>query len=102
MNNLMLATKPDTYFPESFSRSSCPRGRFDQRVQKLMQLVPLSRAESEVTLLLVEGHSPRGISDIRFRSIQTVRTQIKNVLNKVDLPRTSSLIIYVSGLLGES
>jgi DNA-binding CsgD family transcriptional regulator len=55
----------------------------------------LSSVESHIVYLLMIGHTPKQIADIRERSIETIRTQIKHIFNKVRINRTADLLSLV-------
>lgn len=71
-----------------------PRGLED----RLSGLFSLSKTEVQVCILLVEGLSPADIASKRARSLDTVRTQIKQILSKTGMKRTSELIAFISKL----
>lgn len=61
-------------------------------VNGLAQLYGLTTTEEIITQLLVSGKSIGDISDIRNTSIQTVRTQVKSILQKTNSNTQSNLV----------
>lgn len=55
----------------------------------------LSGTEHHIVMLIAQGCSPLEISDIRERSIETIRTQIKQVMHKVGVNRANSIALEV-------
>lgn len=55
----------------------------------------LSRTEKHIVFLIAKGHSPREISEIRERSIETVRSQIKEIMHKLGVRRMNNIVIEV-------
>ncbi len=51
----------------------------------------LTAAEAEVALMLAEGQGPRTIAEARSVSINTVRTQLRNIYDKLGVSRQSEL-----------
>jgi len=45
-----------------------------------------------------EGLSPREIADARERSIETIRTQIKQIITKIGLSTSNALIAHINSL----
>jgi len=62
---------------------------------KLKQEFNLTNAEHEILLLVSKGHTPLEISEIRERSIETVRTQIKRIMQKLNVRRTHNMVLKV-------
>lgn len=56
-------------------------GKADQAARVLYRLTP---SEASVLGLLVEGHSPRDVSALRNRSVETIRQQIRSMLAKTE------------------
>lgn len=73
--------------------------KMDKRIKKacshLMRNHNLTDAEHHILILLVLGHTPKEIAGIRKRSVDTVRTQIKHVLHKMQMSRVVNLISLV-------
>lgn len=65
----------------------------------LMRGFGLSEAECDVARALVEGESARRIAQSRDRSLETVRTQIKSILRKVNVHSQSDLIRLSAALV---
>ncbi len=65
----------------------CPRS--------LAQLYNLSPTESELLARLVEGRSLSEIADLRQVSIYTARTQLKTIMNKLNISRQVDLVRLV-------
>lgn len=64
----------------------------------LAKLYNLSPTEATLLALLVEGKSSSEITDLRNVSINTVRTQIKTIMNKLGASRQADLVrIVMSG-----
>ncbi|MFC3563229.1 response regulator [Pedobacter jamesrossensis] len=55
----------------------------------------LSTREIEIVKLITEGNTNSEIADILFLSIRTVDTHRKNILNKLGLNNTATLVKYV-------
>lgn len=55
----------------------------------------LSGAERHIAYLISTGHTPKEIAEIRARSLDTVRTQIKSLMQKVGVQRVSNLVVEV-------
>lgn len=51
----------------------------------------LTRAERQVVILVVNGLTPKEIALRRHRSVETIRTQIKSVREKLGVCRISTL-----------
>ena len=51
----------------------------------------LTAAEAEVALMLAEGQGPQTIAEARNASINTVRTQLRNIYDKLGVNRQSEL-----------
>jgi DNA-binding CsgD family transcriptional regulator len=62
----------------------------------LTALYGLTQAESEVAVLLAEGFAPAEIADQRSVSIETVRNQIKALLQKTGANRIGGLIALLA------
>lgn len=61
----------------------------------LAQLYDLSPAEAELLARLVEGRSLNEIADLRQVSIYTARTQLKTIMNKLNISRQADLVRLV-------
>jgi len=66
---------------------------------RLAALYDLTRAESEVAVLLAEGLAPTEIADRRSVSLDTVRNQIKALLQKTGADRLGGLIALMARTL---
>ena len=49
----------------------------------------LTKTENTIVSLIAQGYSVNEIADLRCRSIETVRTQVKSVKEKMQIPRTN-------------
>ena len=58
---------------------------------RLMDMFRLTHAETQITLNLIQGLSPRQIAEKRMASVETVRTQLKFVLEKTQSERQAEL-----------
>ncbi len=58
----------------------------------------LSRRETEVAVLAIQGHSNREIADLLFVCEQTVKDHLHNIFEKLDIRRRSELAAKVLGL----
>jgi len=58
----------------------------------------LSAAEADITMRLANGETPKEISTARQSSIHTVRTQIKQVLQKTDSRNISDMVRIFTGI----
>lgn len=69
------------------------------RDNRFMPFEALSRRESEVLLLLMEGHSVAKIAESSFVSVGTVRTQVKAILRKLGVNSQAAAVAlaYRSG-----
>lgn len=66
--------------------------------KKLEALYQLSSTEIDIAIQLADGFSPKEIADTRNRSIETIRTQIKQVIGKVGLKSSTKLVALVNQL----
>lgn len=62
---------------------------------ELTQALRLSGTEKHIVLLISQGHSPKEISQIRERSVETVRSQIKQIMHKFGVNRMSNIVLEV-------
>ena len=62
---------------------------------ELTQELRLSSTEKHIVLLISQGHSPKEISQIRERSVETVRSQIKQIMHKFGVNRMSNIVLEV-------
>tara|TARA_R110002072_G_scaffold302967_1_gene490448 strand:+ start:1982 stop:3109 length:1128 start_codon:yes stop_codon:yes gene_type:complete len=69
------------------------------KVFRLSQLYGLSSQETAVAKYLADGHSPKEISKIRHRSIETVRTQVKQITAKMNAKSINDLVYKLNQLL---
>lgn len=67
---------------------------------RLEKLYHLTKAESDISAQLCAGLSPADISKIRFRSVDTIRTQIKTIQTKMNVHSTNKVISNVARLTG--
>ena len=69
------------------------------RDNRFMPFESLSRRESEVLCLLMEGHSVAKIAESSFVSVGTVRTQVKAILRKLGVSSQAAAVAlaYRSG-----
>jgi|GEM_PF-5852880 len=67
--------------------------------QVLYSAFELTRAEIEIVRLLNGGLSLKEIAEQRHRSLDTIRTQIKNILHKTDTQNQTNLMRHVTSLL---
>ena len=66
--------------------------------KKLEALYQLSSTEIDIVTQLASGLSPKEIADNRCRSIETIRTQIKQVIGKVGVKSSTKLVALVNQL----
>lgn len=69
--------------------------KLNKACTELSELYGLSGTEWHIVFLISNGHSPHEIAEIRERSIETVRTQIKHIMQKVGVKRVSNLVVEV-------
>jgi len=69
--------------------------------KRLMDMFTLTKTEAELIHLLSQGLKVREIAEHRDRSIETVRTQIKNILRKTNCTSQNKLLSIVSALVAE-
>lgn len=62
------------------------------RTKKNEEPVWLSNREKEVLKYIADGQTTKGIADIIFRDIETVRTYRKNLLIKLDARNTAEMV----------
>lgn len=67
--------------------------------EMLMQVFGLTRAECEVARGIIGGQSLDVLAAARERSLQTVRTQAKSILRKLELRTQAELIRMVAALM---
>lgn len=67
-------------------------------VPALMQMYQLSESEARVAAALAEGHCVQDIADQHKVKVSTVRTQVKNALEKAGVRRQAELVAVVSRL----
>lgn len=65
----------------------------------LKQAFGLTDAECDIAKALVSGENPKQIAQTRNRALDTVRTQIKSVLRKVDVRSQGELIRLTAALV---
>lgn len=61
----------------------------------LSQRYALTASEAEVALLLSGGESVKSIAQIRGSTVQTVRTQIKRAMHKMEVHRQVDVVRIV-------
>jgi DNA-binding CsgD family transcriptional regulator len=64
--------------------------------KRLKSLYKLSASEIDIAVELSKGLSPKEIAEKRCRSIETIRTQIKQVIIKMGAKRSSDLVSLVN------
>lgn len=70
--------------------------KHDSLANRLKLLFSLSDSEAEISTLLSNGLTPKEIATKRKRSIETIRTQIKQICFKVGVKNTNSLIAHIN------
>ena len=71
----------------------------DEQLTRAMEAgFGITTAEAEVAILLTDGLSPRAIAEARGVSINTVRTQIRNVYEKFGITRQGQLTARIRPL----
>ena len=65
-------------------------------LQLLNEIYSLTEAEAEIARDLVSGKSRQEIADKRDVSIETIRSQIKNIFSKTDVSREIELVSKIS------
>lgn len=70
-----------------------------RRVQALYQL---TQTENKIVQLIAEGYTLSEIADIRCRSIETIRTQVKSVKDKMQVPRTNLIPNIIQSYICET
>jgi DNA-binding CsgD family transcriptional regulator len=78
-----------------------PRKRLPREAvtRHLQTAYALSAAEADIAVRLAEGQTIREISDQRCSAIATVRTQVKQILFKMDAKRQTDVVRTVAALL---
>lgn len=66
---------------------------------KLQDIYKLSPTEKDIIILISEGYSPYDIAKIRSRSIETIRTQIKQIMQKIGVNKLNAIVIQVFNLI---
>lgn len=66
--------------------------------QRLRELFDLSRAETDVAATLAAGKSVQEIAAARGCSVETVRTQVKSIMRKMDCQRQSAVVRLICSL----
>lgn len=61
-------------------------------LQRQLEEVKLSKAEKEITLLILKGLSPSEISELRNTAVGTVKTQTTSIFRKFQVKSRSELI----------
>lgn len=70
----------------------------DALAYRLASLFHLSQSELDVAILIAKGVSPNDIAKSRSRSIDTVRTQIKQITAKMGVKKATELIILINNI----
>lgn len=65
---------------------------------RLKTLHKLSDSEIEIALGLSKGYCPKDIAESRSRSIETIRTQIKQITTKIGVRSSNALISHINQL----
>ncbi len=81
-------------------QGGAPAGRFtelklggsEQTCDALVEAFDLTATERELLLALVKGNSPRDFAELRGRSVETARTQVRSLLAKVGVSSQIDLI----------
>jgi DNA-binding CsgD family transcriptional regulator len=68
------------------------------RIRKVFHLTP---AEARVALALADGHAPKAYADAQGVSVETVRSQIKTIYQKMDVQRQAELVALVATILNK-
>lgn len=68
----------------------------DSLPERIKQLYGLTDSEAEIAQLLADGLSPKEIADQRCRSVDTIRTQVKQISSKLGVKKTAELIALVN------
>lgn len=63
--------------------------------ERLTKIYQLTGTEKHIAYLIAIGHSPQEIAEIRERSVETVRTQIKHLMHKLGVNRINNVVIEV-------
>jgi len=59
---------------------------------KLSEQYQLTPAEQSILLLLSQGHKPKQIAALRCRNIETIRTQVKSIREKLQAYRVGQVV----------
>lgn len=70
----------------------------EDRVQRIVAKLGLTRAEAAIALAFVEGATLAEIADARGVSVNTVRNQVKSTIAKAGLRRQVDLVRLIQGL----
>ena len=79
----------DSYLKKS-AQSGPPGSEFDSS----QYVGPLTTREREILQMIAEGKSHQQIADILYISVRTVDTHRNNIMKKLDLHDTASLVTY--------
>lgn len=63
--------------------------------ERLRDAFQLTRAEAEIAIMIADGEDQQRISDLRSVSVETVRTQVKNILGKMGCNRQAKIAALV-------
>lgn len=63
--------------------------------EHLTEIYQLTGTEKHIAYLIALGHSPKEIAEIRERSVETVRTQIKHLMHKIGVNKINNVVIEV-------
>jgi len=80
------------YVTKEIRDKVCPSGK---NMPVNDQIVKLSSRETDIARLIMEGYTNTEISDMLFISIRTAETHRKNILAKLHLKNTASLVKYL-------
>ncbi len=70
--------------------------RLLQACQELTKQYQLTKAEEQILILLTQGYRPKQIADLRCRNIETIRTQVKSIREKIGSNRIDSVTQQVT------
>ena len=77
-----------------------PALRFEIAPELVSQMLGLTPAESQVGLLLAQGHSVRAIAACTGRRYSTIRWHLKHIFTKLNISRQTELVALVQSLAG--
>ncbi len=84
-----------------YQRKTVEIGAVEPEVEHLLEGSPLTRRELEILQLVVQGYSNNAIAQELFISLGTVKTHVRNILNKLHADdRTQAAVLALrSGLV---